>query len=462
MTRVVEAPAEVVPAPARASGWRRILREQQLPLILLLAPCFLVSRWPIPLVGAGLIAALAALRWRATGHALTPGRAGWPLVGLLAMTAVGLLVSLAPDLSLGPGLLIAYGAVLACAVVGSVEDLRAARALAGGLVLGAAALVPIALLGTDWTDKSLTYLPAAIYAPLPQVLGAFATTSYGTNPGGFNPNEVALALALLLPFPLLLGLLPPVALRAVAAGSRWRLILRRPVLFAVVGLGLALIVLTQSRATLVALALVLGGGALARSPRVRAHGRLLAGLAGAALVAAALLVWLTPALYTRLTNLSGAGWGSGGRLLIWARALPMIADFPLTGIGLNTFPVIQPLLYPAFALRGGSWVHAHNLYLQTALDLGLPGLLALLALVATALRGLRAAVRTARPAPLVRALATATAAALAIWLVAGLVDSPVRLGNKTGLEVWLLLGLACALPALAAPPAPGDPAADPA
>jgi putative inorganic carbon (HCO3(-)) transporter len=69
-----------------------------------------------------------------------------------------------------------------------------------------------------------------------------------------------------------------------------------------------------------------------------------------------------------------------GRQEVWSRAIYMIQDFSYTGIGLGTFDLVQPLLYPFF-LSAGLAHHAHNLFLQVAVDLGLPGLIAYLALL---------------------------------------------------------------------------------
>lgn len=72
--------------------------------------------------------------------------------------------------------------------------------------------------------------------------------------------------------------------------------------------------------------------------------------------------------------------GVEGRIEIWARAIYMIQDFPVTGIGMGLFGPIADLLYPFFVAPAGSVPHAHNLFLQIAIDLGLPGLVAWLAI----------------------------------------------------------------------------------
>ena len=70
-----------------------------------------------------------------------------------------------------------------------------------------------------------------------------------------------------------------------------------------------------------------------------------------------------------------------GRQEIWSRALYAIQDFPLTGTGPGLFRELVPPLYPLFRLSSDKDIaHAHNQWLQTALDFGLPGLIAYLAL----------------------------------------------------------------------------------
>jgi len=71
--------------------------------------------------------------------------------------------------------------------------------------------------------------------------------------------------------------------------------------------------------------------------------------------------------------------GFDGREEIWGRAVYMIRDFPLTGVGAGLYSDTADQLYPflPFGREGAS--HAHNLFLQVAVDFGIPGLVAWLA-----------------------------------------------------------------------------------
>ena len=94
-----------------------------------------------------------------------------------------------------------------------------------------------------------------------------------------------------------------------------------------------------------------------------------------------------------------AGDVTGGldrRVEIWSRAIYAIQDFPFTGLGLGTFERVVAVLYPLFLHPEGTVPHAHNLLLQVAVDLGLPGLIAYMALLGLTFVGAFSAYRTFR------------------------------------------------------------------
>jgi hypothetical protein len=69
------------------------------------------------------------------------------------------------------------------------------------------------------------------------------------------------------------------------------------------------------------------------------------------------------------------------RLEIWSNAFYGIQDFPFTGMGMNIFRKEMPLLYPLVNISPEMDIgHAHNEFLQAGLDLGIPGLIAFIAL----------------------------------------------------------------------------------
>ena len=101
------------------------------------------------------------------------------------------------------------------------------------------------------------------------------------------------------------------------------------------------------------------------------------------------IVFLAALAMTGLIVVAGGLSGMGTRVEIWSRALIMITAFPLTGVGLNAFRSLVPLTVPLQEVSPALDIaHAHNvaeqqhMLLQTALDVGILGLCAYLAMLA--------------------------------------------------------------------------------
>jgi tetratricopeptide (TPR) repeat protein len=119
----------------------------------------------------------------------------------------------------------------------------------------------------------------------------------------------------------------------------------------------------------------------------------------------------------------------------------MVRDMPFTGVGLNTFPLVQAQFYPGLLL--GPEPHAHSLFLHTAVDLGWPGVLALLwLLVAFYVTTARAQRLTADRD--LQVLLVGLAAGVTAFAVHGLVDT-VTLGAKPVAALFAMFGLAAAV-----------------
>jgi putative inorganic carbon (HCO3(-)) transporter len=133
-----------------------------------------------------------------------------------------------------------------------------------------------------------------------------------------------------------------------------------------------------------------------------------------------------------------------GRLEIWARALYMIQDFPITGVGLGMFDHIMDLLYPLFIAAPETDIfHPHNMFLSQAVSSGLPGLIGFLALIflllVMAVQSIGLSHREeAWP------LAVGLLGALVAYLVHGIFDSPTSFVRASAI-LWILFGLQAAL-----------------
>ena len=180
-----------------------------------------------------------------------------------------------------------------------------------------------------------------------------------------NPNDMALMLNLMIPF--------AAALVAIERGVWWRLVAA-----AALALSAAAVVITFSRAgflTLVATGIV-GLVTLARR-------RPLIGVLAVLTLSASPL--LLPQGYlarlSTITNIesdpTGSAQGRWGDLVV---AADLVVRNPLTGVGLgqNVLALNQE--------RGATWREVHNVYLQYAVDLGVPGLALFLWLFAALFR----------------------------------------------------------------------------
>jgi putative inorganic carbon (HCO3(-)) transporter len=123
------------------------------------------------------------------------------------------------------------------------------------------------------------------------------------------------------------------------------------------------------------------------------------------------------------------------RLRVWRAALQMLCDQPFTGVGMGVFNDLAAALY-AFVETANPG--AHNLYVQVAVDLGIPGLIAYLSVLGLALW--MAAVAVRRGEPPLRAPAVGALAGVVALMVHGLVDVTVW-NTRAAFVPWLVFGL---------------------
>src|SRR5439155_12663778 len=161
----------------------------------------------------------------------------------------------------------------------------------------------------------------------------------------------------------------------------------------------------------------------------------------------------------RLDSMLSGGGGSG-RLILWQGALTGFEEHPLTGLGYGGYmPISNDLVYrtPGVSLADYD-LHpngqpAHNAYLGTAAELGVPGLFLFVGLLVSTGRALRRAARRARDAEalFVMRVANALTISLAGWAI-----SSIFLSSETSRPLWIIIGIALALPRLLARDEAGD------
>lgn len=342
------------------------------------------------------------------------------LLGLMAGLSLAITPSVATTL---PAALWFVMGLVACALAARWprSGPQMGRAWAGACVL-TAGLIVLGLWGLQ--DRARPLVPQ-LGAILQAVL-ALRDRVVGQLPETVHPNVLAGALVVLTPFCLAAALRPRPGPR-----SAWHRILGI-ITFAVWLAGCMLIALTQSRGAYLGLAsgllvvAVLWPRSLWLLAPCAALGGVGMALAGGSLDVAA----------------SGLEW----RTIVWDNGLRILSSFPFTGVGMGCFRQVTNSLFPMAGLGSIDASHAHNLYLQIGIDLGIPGLVAYLACLGLSfyllVRAYRAFGRRGERGH--RLLAAAALAALTGLCMHGLVDVGVW-GSKVALLPWAVIGLSAAL-----------------
>jgi putative inorganic carbon (HCO3(-)) transporter len=354
------------------------------------------------------------------GEALPRTALNGSLALLVLMVAVSLYATFDIFFSASKVLGVVFGVAVFFALVRQIRTSGHLRLAIDLFVLAGSALAAVGLLGTNWINKFPEV--ASITARLPAVIRGVPGQAEG-----FQPNAIAGALVMFLPLQLALAI---TAFRS--ESPRWRRFAYALLFFFTGGTFL----LTQSRGGYVSIAAAFAAWAIWSGPRSRAIALTLILIGGAAAIP------LRYRVVSALSHSVGSGVASDvqSRVELWSRAILVIQDFPLTGAGMNTFRRIMPVMYPAFLTPPDIDVaHAHNHLLQAAVDLGVPGLIAYLALwfgaVALLVRAFRKAAGASQ-----RLIIGGMAAGMVAYFVFGTADA-IALGAKVGIFFWIALGL---------------------
>jgi O-antigen ligase len=231
------------------------------------------------------------------------------------------------------------------------------------------------------------------------------------------------------------------------------------------------IVLSLSRGAWVGLVISLGVMAMAWGPRARklvipltALGVLFVVLGNVGLLPASLASRVTSVTENfgvfdiRTVTLTPENFAIVERMAHWQAGWYMLQDYPFLGVGPGNYPAVYDEYYiPPWREPLG---HAHNYYLNMAVEAGIPGMLALLLVLGMAFRGLKrrlVAANSLMAAPperiehgpialdppfsplFARALALGLLGSLAMFSIHNMFDN--LLVHGVGIQVGVLLGL---------------------
>jgi putative inorganic carbon (HCO3(-)) transporter len=425
-----------------------VLSRYEWLFLLVVAPLLL---FPSPARTPALLAipTLWICRRVALGHLVPRTPLDAPLVLMTLMVLVSLYATFDIAFSLPKITGMLLGLAVYYAVVEAAADRRSWVLALGGFMLAGVGVAALGLLGTRWNPKFAIFAPILRWLP-PRITGLPGAAE------GFHPNEVAGALLWVAPLACMLAAMAPLGARSIARSlGRVRGALLLCTLMLTAAFLVTVLILTQSRGGWIAAALVLPACVLVL---LRGRWRLAATilLIGGVVTAAAWVALARPDALDLLIIGPQQDPGPGmsletlsGRFEVWSRAIYGIQDFPFTGMGMNAFRRVVPVLYPLFSIDPTTDIgHAHNAFLQAALDLGIPGLIAYLSVHISAFAMLVSSWRRRGklpfPEPLSRALILGLGGGLAAHLIYGLTDA-VALGAKPGVLWWMLLGLVASL-----------------
>ncbi len=415
------------------TGMCATIARSQLWILLLLAPLLL---FPSPTRSVAMIGVplLWACRWVTCGHPVERTPLDWPILLLLVQVLVSLYATADVAFSLPKIAGMVLGVAVYYAMVAHVTSDRRLRWAVGLFVVGGGAwLAAFGLLSTQWLYKFPGL--AALTSRLPVLVKGLPGAERG-----ISANQLAGTLLWLL-FPI--ATLAAWSWLASESGERALPRQRAALTSASIVVG-GVLLLTQSRSALIGLAI---GAAVVAWLVAGRYRPLLAALIVVCVLAVAVVGprqladrFFGGQALAQATSLATLE----GRVEVWSRAIYGIQDFPFTGMGMNMFRRVVHILYPLFLSSPDFDIsHAHNEFLQAALDLGIPGLVAFIALHLLAFWMLFQVQRRAVD-PFHRALAVGLAGGLLAHVVYGMTDA-VALGAKPGFVWWGVLALGVAV-----------------
>lgn len=351
---------------------------------------------------------------------------------------------------------LAVGAYATWALASAMWTLDPEGVLGGdtGRALGSLAISGIYLLACVVfvrTPEHVKRLAVTVWG-VATVAGAGAILAYlqgGGRASGYDgdPNFFAALQVFAVPF-------------GVVLAAHARTPLRRTAALGGVGIIVASVITSLSRGGILALVAVLLLLLIEPARMVfRSRARKTAAVAVTLVGVMALLSVAYSDLSARSETLFTTSEGGSGRTNLWRAAYSGFEERPVIGLGFGAFKARSNELlratpgvsFEAYRLRIGGQ-YAHNAYIGTLAELGLIGLGLLLLAGVTAARAFRQSAR--RAAERGDAALAGFARALFVSLV-GFAAASLFLSTETDRALWLMLGLAIALPNVVARPDPG-------
>jgi putative inorganic carbon (HCO3(-)) transporter len=283
-----------------------------------------------------------------TGHWSVRTPADWPIVLLLLLVPLNFIVSPARAESAIQLYRLLTGVALYYAIANYVYDGRGLGLLITSSIFASLGLALFAFISVEWApNNKLPALLPGIYPHFPILVSDTV-----------NPNVMAGSLVILLP------IMAAVPLFSWGRLPNYARLLSIIAALTVVGV----ILLTRSRGGILALTASL---LMVIGLRWRRGWRIIGLFVILAIIG---ISWLGINRTMNYVMYSQTLGGLEGRLRIWSQAIEFIRYSPISGNGIGSFRDLS--ISYAQASDSGNISHIHNLLLQVAFDMGIPGLIA--------------------------------------------------------------------------------------
>jgi len=329
-------------------------------------------------------------------------------------------------------------------------------------LVGGTGILVLGLLGIDWPTNKIIFFNS-LYESLPSLSFIFAGMK-----DGFHPNEVGGVTTWILPFLVTISFW--ILLRFNKIKKTLSSILVIAIFFvfiALLSLGAIVLLFSQSRSAYIGIAIGFVTLSMLSVPKkIRIFFTFLLIIGAGVLVylfqSGQMMIFVNQLFpESGMASMAFSTSTLSGRVEIWARAIYAIQDFAFTGMGMNTFRTIVNVLYPLQTISPDVPIkdigHAHNLFLQTALDLGIPGLIAFIGMyfvsfwmMITNIKQLKKPVKSdyRYKKLLVRELYLVISIGLfssqVAHLVYGMTDA-IAFGAKPGIIFWVMQSMICSI-----------------
>ena len=396
----------------------------------------------VPILGLALLGVFWLLYIILTGRLSFATPMDLPILGVIALLPLSLAISVNRSLSL-PKI---YGLLLSIAlfylIVNAVRNYHHLSLAILALILLSLIIVVMGLLVTNWARGWFTFL-SPVYVRIPRISDLIPGT---LSEGMINVNTIGGAMSFFVP--LLASLLWDrdafyrKYIRKKVHAKFLRIAYKLLVILTFLSAS-GMLILTQSRGAILGSAF---GLLILIVWKRRVKIKLILVILAVMILTIMIMVEGDISELNTLLDTDEENSTLQGRFESWRSTMAIIQDFPFTGAGIGIYNQLFAEFYnlSPFTTEVVDPLHAHNIFLAVAVDLGLPALVLYCALLSSFAAILKQNYSIGRS--INRVVLKGLACGLLAHHIFGIMDA-FLLGTKLGVILWIFLGLATAMAA---------------